>query len=333
MFCMLSLYSILKKLNKRVRKFFCSPYHQYVHNQEQLQAQATYQIQFYNFWSQPNEKMYWHQFIEAKHLLPLDKTVAIFSVFGSRSLIRKVKADVKIFYSAENVHRAVFSQYADHALGEDSIDLAMGFDVLDNPRYIRFPLWPVYMFPADSSEDAIRAKCQQLRFPNLEGKKKFCCMVASNSADGLRGEMFNTLLQIAHVDSAGRYLHNDDSLQNEFADNKQDYLKNYYFNICPENTSSYGYTTEKLFEAISCGCIPVYWGAEFADKAVINEAAVIRWNRDDNGASALRQIRELYVNPESLKEFLSQPRLLPTAEEYILDTFATIESRLRDILQ
>jgi hypothetical protein len=122
-------------------------------------------------------------------------------------------------------------------------------------------------------------------------------------------------------------------LQTEFADNKQAYLKNYYFNICPENTSANGYTTEKLFEAISCGCIPVYWGAEFADKAVINEAAVIRWNRDDNGASALRQIRELYANPDMLQDFLAQPRLLPTAEEYILDRFATIESRLRDILR
>ena len=295
--------------------------------------QAPYQVQFYNCWEQPNEDMYWRQFLEAKNLLRKGKTVAFFSVFGDRNLIRKVKADVKIFYSAENLERPEFAQYTDHALEENCVDLAMGFDVINNPRYLRFPLWMDYMFPADSIEDAIRERCKQLRFPDINGKTKFCCMVASNSADGLREEMFNAISQIAHVDSAGRYLHNDDSLRTEFADNKQEYMKSYYFNICPENTSAYGYTTEKLFEAILCGCIPIYWGAEFADKAVINESAVIRWNRDDNGASALRQIRELYANPNLLQDFLAQPRLLPTAEEYILDTFATIESRLRDILR
>ena len=304
----------------------------YIRNREQLRKQLAYPIQFYNCWDQPNEKMYWQQFIEAKHLLPKNKTIAIFSVFGDRSLIRKVKTDVKIFYSAENLERPDFSQYTDHALGEPGIDLAMGHEVLENPRYIRFPLWMDYMFDADMNAVQIREKCKQLRFPDIQNKHRFCCMVASNSADGLRNEMFNAISQIAHVDSAGRYLHNDDSLQEKYANNKQDYIKNYYFNICPENTSAYGYTTEKLFEAISCGCIPIYWGAEFADKAVINEAAVIRWNREDNGASAIRQIRELYTNPKLLKEFLSQSRLLPTAEECILDTFLTIESKLRTII-
>lgn len=309
---------------------FCS---RWIRNCEQLRKQSSYWIQFYNCWDQPNEDMYWNQFITSRGLLPVGKTVAIFSVFGERSMIDKVKADVKIFYSAENLERPEFARYKDYCLNNPTIDFAMGFDLVEHPKYLRFPLWMDYMFPADSSEEAIRAKCQQLRSPNVGGKRKFCCMVASNSADGLRKEMFEQISNITRVDSAGKYLHNDDALQNEFANNKQNYLRNYYFNICPENTSAYGYTSEKLFEAISAGCIPIYWGAEFADEAVINEAAIIRWNRDDNGASAIRQIRELYANPKLLQEFLCQPRLLPTAEEYILDTFATIESRLRSILR
>jgi len=302
------------------------------HDIEQLHKQSAYRVQFYNCWDQPNEQMYWNQFITSRNLLPERKTAAIFSVFGNRSLIRKVYTDVKIFYSAENLKRTNFSQYADHALGEPSIDLAMGFEVFEDPRYIRFPLWMDYMFPADSTEEEIRAKCGQLRFPEMQASRKFCCMVASNSADGLREDMFNAISQIGHVDSAGRYLHNDDSLVKEFGDNKVAYLQSYLFNICPENTAAYGYTTEKIFEAISCGCIPIYWGADFADKAVINEDAVIRWDRKNNGQNALRQVEGLYTNPKLLEEFLTQPRLLPTAEEYILDTFATIESKLRTII-
>jgi len=311
---------------------FRNAYRQYLCNREQTRKQTPYQVQFYNCWDQPNEQMYWNQFISSRHLLPEGKKVAIFSVFGDRGLIRKVHTDVKIFYSAENLKRTNFASYADHALGEPSIDLAMGFEVFEDPRYIRFPLWMDYMFPADCTEELIRAKCEQLRFPKMQADRKFCSMVASNSADGLRDEMFNAISKIAHVDSAGRYLHNDDSLVKEFGDNKVAYLQSYLFNICPENTAAYGYTTEKIFEAISCGCIPIYWGAELADKAVINEDAIIFWDRKNNGKDALKRIEELHKNPKLLEEFLTQPRLLPTAEEYILDTFATIESKLREIL-
>lgn len=313
----------------RVRRI----YKQYLDNRRQLQVQAPYQVQFYNCWDQPNEQMYWRQFIEAKKLLLEDKKIAIFSVFGDRSLIQKVNADVKIFYSAENLKRSNFSQYADHALGENSIDLAMGFEVFEDPRYIRFPLWMDYMFPADSTEETIRAKCAKLRFPiSTQENRRFCSMVASNSADGLRDEMFNAISRIAHVDSAGRYLHNDDSLVTQFADNKLAYLQSYLFNICPENTAAYGYTTEKIFEAISCGCIPIYWGAELADKAVINTDAIIFWDRENQGREALSKIAELHANPKMQEEFLAQPRLTPYAEEYILDTFSTIDSKLRAII-
>lgn len=298
---------------------------------KKIVEQSVYQIQFYNCWDQPNEKMYWNQFITSRHMLPEGKTAAIFSVFGDRSIIDKVHTDVKIFYSAENLKRTNFAQYADHALGNSSIDFAMGFEVFEDPRYIRFPLWMDYVFPADSTANDIRRICKQLRHPNIEGKDKFCCMIASNSADGLRDDMFNAISQIEHVDSAGKYLHNDDSLVKEFGDNKTAYMQKYALNICPENTSAYGYTTEKVFEAISMGCIPVYWGAEFADKMVINENAIIRWDRKDGGQSALEQIQELYANSKMLQEFLSQPRLLPTAEEYIIDTYSTIETKFNTI--
>ena len=297
-----------------------------------MKEQSVFPVQFYNCWDQPNGEMYWNQFITSRNLLPEGKTAAVFSVFGDRGIIDRVPADLKLFYSAENLKRDCFAQYADHGLGNPSIDLALGFEVFEHPRYLRFPLWMDYMFPADSSEEAIRAICRQLRFPNVEGKDRFCCMIASNCGDGLRKEMFEQISRVAKVDSAGRYLHNDDSLQADFGDNKLDYIRQYAFNICPENTSAYGYTTEKLFEAISTGCIPVYWGGEFADRQVINEDAVIRWDREDNGRRAVKKLSELYSDPHLLHEFLLQPRLLPTAEEYILDTFSTIENRLKAII-
>ena len=299
----------------------------------QKQQQKSYDVQFYNCWEQANEEMYWNQFIQAKHLLDgSGKKVAVFSVFGPKRAVRWVNADVKIFFSAECLDR--FPAYLGYCLEEKDIDLAMGFDFLENSRYIRFPLWMDYMFPANSSEKEIRRICEEIRYPKVGKRNKFCCMVASNSADGLRGEMFDKISRIAHVDSAGHYLHNDDSLLNNYDNNKNEYIRNYQFNICPENTSSYGYVSEKIFEAFKQGCIPIYWGSNGqVESEVVNRDALIYWDRDQGGKNALNQISELKDNPKLLSLFLSQPRLLPTAEEFVLDTYSQIYNKLLEIIK
>lgn len=300
-----------------------------------IKNQSKYQIQFYNCWEQKNEDMYWWQFINHRHLLDScpGKKIAIFSVFGRREMFDKVNADYKVFFSAENIKREVFNQYSDYGLDNPGVDLAMGFDFIDDPRYIRFPLWIDYMFDAWLTEDEIRCRCADLRFPKHSDKSKRCCMVASNPGDGLRKEMFDGLSELFRVDSAGRYLHNDDSLQTVFGDNKTSYLSGYYFNICPENTDSPGYVTEKVFESLSCGCIPIYWGScQDPEPEVLNQDAIIFWDRKDHGAAALKQISELDSHPAILREFLSQPRLKPTAEDYILDTFHSIENKFKEVI-
>jgi hypothetical protein len=44
-------------------------------------------------------------------------------------------------------------------------------------------------------------------------------------------------------------------------DDKMATLRNYKFAICFENTIFGGYFTEKIFDAMFSGCLPVYWGA------------------------------------------------------------------------
>lgn len=45
-------------------------------------------------------------------------------------------------------------------------------------------------------------------------------------------------------------------------DSKADLMQNYKFSICYENAFGIaGYITEKIFDSMAAGCIPVYWGA------------------------------------------------------------------------
>lgn len=308
-------------------------YNNWLDESNQLKQNSSYRVQFYNCWDQPNDDMYWSRFI--KHHGWLDNNdlkVAVFSVFGRRDFIDKVNADVKIFFTGENLKKDRHAMFADHCLCNKDIDLAIGFELFEHPRYVRFPLWMDYMFDPEFSVAEIKNKCKLLRYPSVSEKYKFVSFVASAEWDGLRKEMVEKISEISKVDCGGRYLHNDDTLITECGDDKVKYIQRYFFNICPENDNAYGGVTEKIFEAISCGCIPIYWGAyNKPEPDVINSDAVIFWNRNDGGKSAIKKIKELYETPQLLKEFVSQPRLKNTAEEYILDTFSDLERKFKDI--
>lgn len=51
--------------------------------------------------------------------------------------------------------------------------------------------------------------------------------------------------------------------------NKWNVLPNYRFSLCYENISSEpGYITEKIFDCMRSGCVPIYWGAPNIDEYV-----------------------------------------------------------------
>ena len=53
-------------------------------------------------------------------------------------------------------------------------------------------------------------------------------------------------------------------------------LANYRFNLCPENSLGEGYITEKIFDSIRSGCIPIYWGA-YLEPGILNPRAILRF--------------------------------------------------------
>lgn len=185
-----------------------------------------------------------------------------FSVFGNRSKIKKSKADLKIFWTGEDVVNN-YTSFKDQCVND--ADLILGFTPPEKyglsatDKFIRFPLWILYYFNPNDTKDDINIKVEKLntiKFPKTE----FCSLVARHDANGIRQEMINLLNTVDKVKCAGKFNHNDDSLKNIFNDNKVRYLQQFMFNLCPENTNIEGYVTEKLFQSFDSGSIPVYWG-------------------------------------------------------------------------
>jgi hypothetical protein len=68
---------------------------------------------------------------------------------------------------------------------------------------------------------------------------------------------------------------------------KINFLHNYIFNICPENSWHQGYVTEKLYEAMIAGCIPIYWGCDGLDDGFYNNKKILLLNKDTSNIESI----------------------------------------------
>lgn len=291
------------------------------------------QIRFYNFWKgQEVRDMWLYRFVMHRNIVKDGRKLCFFSTFGDRGMVEKAAGDVNVFFSGENLKRKSFLHYADHLLKNERIDLALGFEYFDDTRYFRFPLWLHYMFDPESTAVQIRERCEQLSRPTIGERPEFACHVSSEDTLGLRKTICNSFSQISHVDCAGKIMHNCDRLWNEFKNDKHGFLQQYRFNICPENSNAEGYVTEKLFQAIAAGCIPVYWGSyNSPEPEVLNLDAILFWEKDADNGLLLNKVLELNSNDGSYMDFAQQPRLSPVAAEYVINEFEGLESRLKSL--
>ena len=313
---------------------FRTLYSNYASVQKQKRANAPYSVRCFNFWRDEEIRdMWFFRFAMHRDIIKRGKKLCFFSTFGNRDLIDKVYGDVNVFFSGENLKRQSFGQYADHLLNKEKLDLALGFEYFEDSRYFRFPLWLHYMFAPESTVGQIHERCEQLMYPVIGNRSKFACHVSSEDFMGLRKTVCESLSQISRVDCAGKTLHNCDNLWNDFKNDKHSFLQQYKFNICPENSNAGGYVTEKVFQAIDAGCIPVYWGSyNNPEPEVLNPDAILFWNYGANNDSLINQTKEINLNNDCYFDFACQPRLVPTAAEYVINEFEELEGKLKSLL-
>lgn len=301
----------------------------------QERKNGSSQVRFYNWWNAADYSQMWlYRFVQNTGLLEgTDKKLNFCSTFAEREVLKHVKDGVKVFFSGENLHLPWVAPYADALLGDKDCALSVGFDCFEDKRYMRFPLWLTYVFEPTLDEKQIRERCAQLRYPEIGDRDKFACLIARADESGLRTEMYKAMNEVGKVDCPSGLFHNDDSLKEQFEDDKVKYMRQYMFNICPENSNAYGYCTEKVFEAIAAGCVPVYWGDyNKPEQRIVNPDAVVFWNKENGGKEVMAKIRELSKDKKQLEAFMMQPRLLPTAEEEVMRMMREFYERLKELM-
>lgn len=303
----------------------------YYRNQRQA---AGYPIKFFNFWNVDLTDNWFTNYFRSRGFFEKypDLDISIFSVFGPKYLIGLNRSKVKVLFIGENVFRKIdlFMKYRDLPL--DKVDLVLGFRNLALSNYLRFPLWLTYMFKPESTEADIRRKCENLSRQYITSRNRFAAHVSRQDDElNIRSEIVSTLSKVDKVDCAGLFLKNTNELKNEYDDDKIEYLKNYKFNICPENSDNQYYVTEKLIHSIMAGCIPIYWGAnENPEPEIFNQDAIIHWKNDK---ATIVKIKKLHSSDHKFEEFAQQPRLKPGAADKIIEIFQIFENKFIHIFE
>ncbi|MGL2429958.1 glycosyltransferase family 10 domain-containing protein, partial [Helicobacter pylori] len=239
-------------------------------------------------------------------------------VFGNPlGLARKILSyqnAKRVFYTGEN-----------ESPNFNLFDYAIGFDELDfNNRYLRMPLYydrlhrkaesvndttAPYKLKADSLY-ALKKPSHHFKenHPHLCAvvnnesdplKRGFASFVASNPNAPKRNAFYDALNSIEPVTGGG-------SVRNTLGykvKNKSEFLSQYKFNLCFENSQGYGYVTEKILDAYFSHTIPIYWGSPSVAKD-FNPKSFVNVHDFNNFDEAIDYVRYLHTHPNAYLDML-----------------------------
>lgn len=169
------------------------------------------------------------------------------------------------------------------------------------------------------------------RFVSLNTAVCLC----SHDTYGLRTKICDDLREVIYIKYPGRWRHNDDNLWSiRYNDNKLEYLKEFRFNICPENIDASYYCTEKLFDSFCSGCIPIYSGSmNNSEPELINHDALIFWDLDDqHNFSNKKEVRKLMEDQLYYEKFVRQEKLKPLMVDYLVYKLEELKTKISELV-
>ena len=238
------------------------------------------------------------------------------SVFAGELEIKRVLRDSKsafrISFSGENRDQTHFE--------DGLLDLFLGFRCPEgiHTPCLRFPLWL-----ADATTSFCVLKDDFLLedlTPDAWASRPCFASLVSSHGGYPREELFDAFSQVGFVAAPGAFIHNANfstegggSTVNE----KISFLSRCRYNICPENSQGDGYVTEKLFQAIVSGAVPVYWGESPPEPQVLNSQRILNLSPSDNVTLLMDRVERLEHDPVERAHFFASPVLVPGAQDYV----------------
>lgn len=207
---------------------------------------------------------------------------------------------IRIFYNMEN-----FSP--DFNL----CDYAMGFDEISfGDRYLRYPLYLITdykYYPNDDYALDYKRALNKDKFneEDLKRKKEFCGIVVSRGGCKEREEFFDSLSGYKKISSGGKWRN---TVGGPVPD-KYEFLKSSKFSIAFENSSTPGYTTEKLMQAFAAQTVPIYFGNPHIEEE-FNGAAFINVHNYESYEDVVEAVRKIDEDDDLYMRMMRTPAFI-----------------------
>lgn len=198
--------------------------------------------------------------------------ILLCTVYGNINRAKNIKAKVKIFFYGENLER--YPPYNNLKLLKSVFDIILGFKYTNkNEKIFRFPLWLCYYpyYNMNNKDDNVITHLENLYEENIKIKKKnLCSLIARHDRNGNRTILLNEVKKYGKVMCPSKFNNNCKGID-KGNKAKINFVKNSVYNICPENSRWEGYFTEKIFQALESGSIPIYTAIDKPEKDILNE--------------------------------------------------------------
>jgi len=211
--------------------------------------------------------------------------IKLTSVFGELEPIKRGKHILEVQYSGEPGRR-------DASLFD--LNIVPGNEIKDNVIHAPFMMQPLFKLGIDKFITRRTLKTN---------KTKFCLFAVSNPENTKRNDFFKMLSSYKRVDSCGKVMNNlgyrcpGSHYANEFCN----FISDYKFMICFENSSIENYLTEKILNAYNCGTIPIYWGCpEIANYVNMSSILYLKPDYTDDDVHKLLNEIEMLDNDDNL---------------------------------
>jgi hypothetical protein len=180
-----------------------------------------------------------------------------------------------------------------------------------------------------------------LRGPVREktGKKNVCAFISSAFHKSGRLKYLKILMNYLDIHSYGKVLQNR-SLEKDIGyPSKMDTLAGYKFTIAFENTIAKDYVTEKFFDPLIAGSVPIYLGAPNIDDFAPGDKCFINASDWDSPESLARYIlsvsrdQELYQSYFDWRSKPFKPYFIKLLEEQKEHAFVRLCRKIQEIEQ
>ncbi|KYR00795.1 glycosyltransferase [Tieghemostelium lacteum] len=189
---------------------------------------------------------------------------------------------------------------------KENFNMTAGFKyVVSEPSHVYVPYGPIsfqnspgYVF---KYEEPIK------EIPKDDREKKILFAASNCNTPIGRNRLVTELMGVMEIDSIGKCLNNQKVGRGDQkigaqgkGEIKMELLKKYKFSLAIENSECEDYVTEKLWEPLSVGTIPIYLGAPNIDRFLPSPDAIINV-RDFDSAQSLADYVRLVDTNETLR--------------------------------